>query len=474
MPSYRSACSAWSKHAQLRRFRLLHALCLTPLFPVLLAAAPETPFTARDDTTRIDACRYGAWSRATWLESGVSLLAMTRLQELTMSTAASAQRDSPARSASDAYVVGVAGLLAREQDSTWSKQWAPQLRAIRLDGRRFTMPRGGLWYAYPRAAIDDVGTLHVVWGEPDERLPRSPAMLRGVLPEIRSVWHATFRAGSWSRAERIYRGQRLRWDDLGTTRLLLDDENRLHVAFSSEGPPTNQMIYLSVDSSPGGRWRSTVWDYPPGTYYLDLAVGPHGQAAMAFISGVARPVPRSNVLSLIRSSDGGKSWSPPAAVTTPAEEPAFEPHLFFDRNAELRLVWVQQDGGSFVGGRLLHAVLAGTDRGPMSALALPSDVMTSGMRAGIDSCGTVHVFTQAYPHDRAELWYTRLTSNGWSDWARPLDVAGAHASIVASRTQVHVVWTASSLPLGPGGAQRSGLLHATLPILGPPEAERRH
>jgi hypothetical protein len=336
------------------------------------------------------------------------------------------------------------------------------------------MPRGGFWYAYPRAAIDDGGTLHVVWGEPDEPLPKTPVKLRGVLPGIRSVWHAAFRAGSWSRAERIYRGEHLNWDELRTTGLLLDDENRLHVAVSSDGPPRKQVIYLSADGSPTRRWHSTVLDYPPGMVYLDLAVGPRGQAAMAFISGVAAPVARSNVLFLIRSSDGGSSWSPPAAVTTPAEDPAFEPHLFFDRNAELRLVWVQQDEGSFVGGRLWHAAFAGANRGSMTALALPPDVMTSGTRAAIDSCGTVHVFTQAYPHDRAELWYTRLTRDGWSAWSRPLDVAGAHASIVASRAEVHLVWNTSLPPKSPDGVYRSGLVHATLPILGPPETERRH
>lgn len=456
--------------AQFRRARLLNSSCLTPLLPVLLAAAPDTPFTTRDGTTRFDACGYGNWSRATWLESGVSLLAATRLKVLTMSTAALAQRGSDTSPAAAAYVVGVAGFLAIEypKDSTWPTQWPPQLRAIRLDGTRFTMPRGGFWYAYPRAAIDDGGTLHVVWGEPAEPLPRTPAVLRGVLPEIRSVWYATFRAGSWSRAERIYSGEHLNWGELGTTRLILDDENRLHVAFTSEGPPRNQAIYLSVDSSPTRRWHSTVWGYPPGMGYLDLAIGPHGKAAMAFIAGVAMPVARPSVLFLIRSSDGGNSWTPPAAVTTPAEDPAIEPHLFFDRNAELRLVWVQQEESSFVGGRLWHTVFAGTDRGPMSALALPPDIMTSGMQAAIDSCGTVHVFTQAYPHDRAELWYTRFTRDGWSSWTRPLDVAGAHASIVADRAQVHVVWNTSSLPKPPGGVQRSGLVHATLSVLRTP------
>ena len=460
---------------QLRRFRFLHASCLTPLLPVLLGAAPQTGLAASHDTVRFDACRYGNWSRATWIEGISSSFAASLFHTLTMS------RETPARQEWDTgptpagFVVGVGGFLAIKfpKDSAWPTQWPPQLRAIRLDGTRFTMPRGGFWYAYPRAAIDDAGTLHVVWGEPDERLPRKPAMLRGELPEIRSVWYARFRAGSWSRTERIYRGQRLRWDDLGTTRLMLDDRNRLHVAFTSEAPPTDQAIYLRADSSGLGRWHSTVWRIRTGMVYPDLAIGPQGQAAMVFMSGVALPVARPNVLFLIRSTDGGKSWSPPTAVTTPAEDPAIEPHLFFDRSSDLRLVWVQQDESSFVGGRLLHTVLAGTDRGPISALALPPDIMTSGMQAAIDSCGTVHVFTQAYPNDRAELWYTRLTSEGWSSWSRPLDMAGAHASIVASRTQVHVVWSTGSLAASPGGVQRTGLVHAALPILGPAETKRR-
>jgi hypothetical protein len=433
---------------------------------LLLAPAavlkPQSP--ASGQPTRGEVCRYGSWARPGWLEVPVSSFSATLFHT------AAPRRQTAAHSARQpvGYAVGVAGFLAAKfkQRSAQPVQWPPRLRAIRLDGTtvKGPNPAGDFWYAYPRAATDDAGTLHVVWAEPDEKLPRDPYSLHGELPVFRSVWYATLRAGKWSRAQRIYQGEELRWDELTTSRLIVDDQGTLHIAFAAEGSLGSAFVYLSAIRAPVRRWRSTSVRHREGMGYLDLAIGPDRRVAVVLVAGVAFPRPRPDVLSLTQSRDGGGTWTPVAEVSTPNEEPAIEPHLFFDRNAALRLAWVQQPTGTFVGGKLWHTTLAGEERGAASALALSSNVITSGSRAAIDSCGTIHVMTQAYAHGTPELQYARFTTEGWSTWSEPFEMAGAHASLAASGGVVHVVWDSSST--SSDGVPLSGLAHSTLPILG--------
>lgn len=441
---------------------------------LLAPAAILTPQSAvSGQPARHDACRYGNWSRPHWLETPMSLPAATRFHTATMTRATQPLTDTGPEDPRVGYAVGVAGFTSVRfpRKSSLPTQWPPQLRAIRLDGAQFKRVAGDFWYAHPRAATDDAGTLHVVWGEPDESLPGDPKTLHGELPTIRSVWYARLRAGIWSRAERIYRGQELYWDEFTTSRLIVDDQDGLHVAFAAADSFGRQIVNLSAIRAPTRRWRATVTRRRIGMAFLDLAVGPDRRLAIVLVSGVAFPRPRPNVLFLTQSRDGGGTWTPDTAITTPADDPAIEPHVFFDRNAALRVEWVKQPDGTFVGGTLWHTTLDGANRGAASALALPSDEITSGSKAAIDSCGTIHVFTQAYGSGEAVLWYTRLTTDGWSPWRRPFDVLGAHASIAQGGRFVHVVWNVGS-PLA-DSVPLSGLAHSTLPILGRADDRRR-
>jgi hypothetical protein len=209
-----------------------------------------------------------------------------------------------------------------------------------------------------------------------------------------------------------------------------------------------------------------------GMSYLDLAVGPDRNAAIAVVTGVGAPRPRSGVLALTRTSDGGRTWTEPTVITHPDEEEAIEPHVFFDRTAALRVEWVQQAVGSFVGGSVWQTMLSGMDRHATSRIALPSDVMTSHSEAALDSCGTLHVLTIAYPQEGTELRYARWTADGWTAWTRPFDGRGGRASIVGSGSLIHVVWNVSASPASSNGVQRFGLAHSALPIVGPEDSRR--
>jgi hypothetical protein len=424
---------------------------------------------AGDPAARHAVCSYSAWSQPIRFESVRPLPEAIRFPTIALSKGQPPLHVSRSASTPAGYAVGVAGSIKNglSDDSLSPTTRPPQLRAVRLDGRRFIRPGGGFWYAYPRAAVDDSGTLHVVWAEPDTTRRHKSTPSRSASPELRSVWHASLRDGRWSQADRIYEGRRLAWDEAQTSRLIVDARNTMHVAFVSSDSTGTSVIHLSATAASSRHWRSIAVRSQAGVSYLDLAVGADGNAAIALVTAVAFPKPRANVLALMRSTDGGITWTEPAVITEPEEEEAIEPHVFFDHDAVLRLEWVQQPGASsFVGGTVWHTAVTGSRRHSTSQLALPTDAMTSHSQAALDSCGALHLLTIAYPHTGLELRYARLAAGGWTAWTRPFDVPGGWVSIAAHGALVQAVW--GSNHWSPRDTtQRFELVYSTLPIQRP-------
>jgi hypothetical protein len=350
--------------------------------------------------------------------------------------------------------------------------WPPQLRVIRADGAKVGGPSGAFWFAYPRAVTDGAGTLHVMWAEPDTPLPADPRTLRGELPTLRSVWYASLQSGRWSRPQRIHQGRSLQWGEVGTSRIVVDGDDALHVAFASSDSMGEQVVYLGAPSAPVRRWHSVRLPQIGGVTYVDLAAGSRRRLAIAVVSAVALPEPRVNVLFVRQSTDGGDSWSPEAAFSGPAEEPAIEPHVFFDDVSALRLEWISQPLGSFVGGTVWHATVTSPGHRVINSLRLPSDVMTSGSEAAMDSCGTIHLFTKAYVEGGPELRYARATTDAWSGWMRPFDGAAGRPSIVVADDTVHLVWNVYPTPADATSAELSGLAYSALPVRGARSSRR--
>lgn len=435
---------------------------------LLLAPNPRRDGqTAQPNALRHQVCRYGKWSRPHWLEAPTPLLKAIRFPTAALSRASSSPVIASSTHSASGYTVGVSGFLATQfARPGWPAQWPPRLRAVRLDGARSQAPSSGFWYAYPRAVVDGAGILHVIWAEPDDKLPTDPRMLNEKLPVLRSLWYVTLSAGKWSRARRIYRGRGLEWDEVRSTRLIVDDLNGLHVAFVADDTTGPGVTYLRANGQPTRHWRATRVRQM-GVAYLDLSVAERQRVAIAFVSSGGAAPSRANVLFLTQSRDGGNTWTSARAISAPGEDPATEPHVFFDSNLQdVQLEWVQQPIGAFTGGSMWRTTVTATGRRSTTALALPPDVMTAGSQAAIDRCGTLHVFTQAYPNGSSELRYARATADGWTAWSRPFDIPGAHAALAVSAGSLHVVWNSSAMST-PDSLPISALAHATLPILGP-------
>lgn len=446
------------RRSWLKRFCIVLYLFL----PLTSAKAqPTSPVVPLRDGV----CAYGVWTPTTIVEAPTSMLSATRLVSAAISSGVQRHRLRREGAADVGYLVGVAGFEAvvLTRPYTWPSTWPPRLRVLRLDGTTIDGPAGAWWFAYPRAVTDAFGTVHVVWAEPVDHLPVDPTILRGALPPLRAVWYASLRSGVWSSPRRIHHDGLIRWDDATASRLILDGQNRLHMAFAADDSSGWGMVYLSASAAPVREWHSVRWHLAAGVAYLDLAIGPTNRAAIVFASAIASPRQRDNVLFLTQSMDDGSQWTPLSAISSPSEEPAIEPHVFWDRPSALKLQWVHQRADSFTGGRMLYAKLTGTQNRRTETRALSLVGATGRSRAAIDACGTIHVVTQAYLRGGTELRYARVTDNGWTALGRPVDEPASHPSISVSGQLVHLFWH-SEIQSSPTSAPLSGLLHTTLPV----------
>jgi hypothetical protein len=419
----------------------------------------------QDVPVRPGGCVYGHWTTAQPLEVPVSTLSATRIPIAALGYDDGTRRVPAVRG----YVVGVVGYEAVELERPypWKRTWPPQLRALRLDGSSVGSPSGAFLYAYPRAALDRGGVLHVLWGDTGDTLPRDPRRYGNRGPVLRALWYARWRSGRWSTPQRIYTARQIHWDEFVASALIVDAAQGLHVAFAAIDSVGSALVHLSSDATDPRVWRASVSRPENLPTYVALAAGGSRTLALAFVSTLTSPVPRDDALFVIRSLDNGASWSQPRLVTRETEEPALEPHVFF-RGQTVELLWTAQPVGRFTDGRVWHATLAadGTDLAPRSALTLSG--ATTGSRAAMDACGTLHLVLKEFrhvggPEGRSELAYARFAQDHWTALEYPFPIPSGHPSMVAIGDALHLFW--NQVPrFTPGDVPVSTVLHAVLPI----------
>jgi hypothetical protein len=442
--------------------QLLHATLL------LLGAvsASDAQSVSPERPTRPPACRYGPWSPVIALEEPGSVLRATRFPIAAMRASEDPLLLRAASSRTQGYVVGVAGYEAAQltRDYPWERTWPPQLRVLGFDGSRHDGPPGRFWFAYPRAATDAAGVLHVVWAEPKEDVPQDFRSMHGQEARLRSVWYAQMRSGRWSQPQLIYRTQSISWDPLSASRLVVDRRDGLHIAFASDDSTSWGMVYLHAPAATHRTWRAFAWRREIPVGYVDLAVGGRDHVAIAFVSAIGSPAPRDNVLFVTESRDGGATWSEGGAVTTAMDEPAIEPHIFADSVGALQLVWTHQAIESFADGRIWHATRQSNETRFTDRVALVLHGATGASRAAVDACGATHLVVHAYREQRSDLQYARFADGRWSPLERPFSMPGSEPSLIATGHLVHMVWNVGPTQASQSSIPISNTVHATLPV----------
>lgn len=353
------------------------------------------------------------------------------------------------------------------------------------------MPPGAIEFFDPVLAVDRAGTLHAVWGEHEAGAARNPdpsgRPRPGEQARLGRVLHAQRRNGRWSDARVVYRATAIKWHRALLSRLELDTDGNLHIAFVAGRPSaSNMLVHLRL--GPEG-WRTTEWvgdlPSPPGAgpvsdtmisisggIYPSLAIGEGGRIYLAFagpahpISGGRIPGGDANSLWVRRSDDAGSTWGAPVLVHRSGTMGGYEPKVVATGRDSVHLIWQRQVDQRFGEDEIRHAI--STDGGVTWAspiqVPLPSPHPVRHLRAVATTTGELYI---AFGHQPANLpdsvkskpgpvndqiFYAHWRRSGWSV-ARPLRPE-LHVHPFDLRIdgagRLHLLW-AYQTPGGPGG-----------------------
>jgi hypothetical protein len=202
---------------------------------------------------------------------------------------------------------------------------------LRFPGAPIDPPRGDFVFKYPKAAIDTDGRLHLVWGEPADRV-RASRELAGNSPT--SLWYARYDRGRWSDPERIVEGDMLQWSD-ASSGPSVDPAGRVHVVTSAwllTGRPA--VVYARRSA---GSWERH--DIGGLATYAALAAWGRDSLAIAY-TGPDPTVRGTQALLFVTSGNAGRTWSVPSTVIHAAPNTIFDVTLQH-AGGQLHLFWRQ-------------------------------------------------------------------------------------------------------------------------------------
>ncbi|MGQ0813052.1 MAG: sialidase family protein [Gemmatimonadota bacterium] len=298
------------------------------------------------------------------------------------------------------------------------------------EGRRFSAPRGSFLFVFPRPAVDTNGTLHLVWAEPTGAVDLSTIHDVRQL-ELTKLWHASMRNGVWTRPAVIYEGRRINWDPVASSALLVDSKNRLHIAFADDPSNGRGLVVHLVNAA--GQWSENEFPLATPAAYADVAAGPHGDIAVAFVASDSRSRPafHPNVLFSIYSETGMSNWQGARVITTEIEEPAYEPRIVFGKNKAMHVIWRRHSPGSSERSTLWYAT--SNDRGDTwnGKTSIPVAGFLNQMQVAVNQAGAIQIIVTAYGQRRAIL--CTVVMNGRWRLVRPIaqDEIAAQPSLVA-------------------------------------------
>jgi hypothetical protein len=226
------------------------------------------------------------------------------------------------------YVVGntlPVGESANESARVWG------VVILRLPGAPLDAPPGDFVFKYPKGAIDTDGRLHLVWGEPADRV-RASRELGGNSPT--SLWYARYDHGRWSDPERIVEGDMLHWGD-ASSGPSVDAAGRVHVVTSAWLLTARPAVVYARRSASG--WERH--DIGAAATYAALAAWGRDSLAIAY-TGPDPTTRATQALLFVTSGDAGRTWSVPTTVIRAMPNSIFDVTVQH-AGGELHLFWRQ-------------------------------------------------------------------------------------------------------------------------------------
>ena len=365
-----------------RRYRL------DLLLLVLTVGACAT--TKRDPKPRT--CMYGAWSQPVPLSDSLPT-AVFRFPSL-------------AAGSGDAFVVGNDIALFDSQTVRPNP-----LVAARLGGSAIGHPPGEWNFAFPRAAVDALGTLHLLWGEPDGGYQSVAAY---AWPnDIVSIWHASYEpARGWSPAHELSRMRSFDWDEQLTPAFSVastGDRLSLSTLGSTRVLRDTPVVFVYAD----GRWSARRLQTDVPMLYSASAITPeHLYFAYVGVTGVT---PTSTSVFVQRSDDEGLTWRPAGKVSASSRGGrSSEVKVLTAGDEYVFVTWIETTPkGSAI--RLALSKDRGITWAQTSDLDMGYEVRS--LQASVDSCRALHVVVDHWDTDGAN---GHLDYASWAEkWSPP-------------------------------------------------------
>lgn len=193
-------------------------------------------------------------------------------------------------------------------------------------------PEGHTRLAAPRVAVDDSGTLHMVWGVGRQ-------IGRGMNQTTRfDIWASSYRRDQWVEPQRIATLTDSWWNGAHPSEIVRTANGELHVIgpeFTSEG-----FRYPMHIARIGGEWTVLKSRLVMGSGYTALATR-NDSLFMAFVAAMPFQDVGSSVWFRL-SPDGGRHWNAPVLVSRLGRLNAREVSIVAERSGDIVIVWVRK------------------------------------------------------------------------------------------------------------------------------------
>lgn len=300
----------------------------------------------------------------------------------------------------------VAGnLLSRE---TGAGSASAQLLGI-TDGRSLiTQPPGRFSFVEPRAALDNRGSLHLMWAERVTGDHATATVPPGTTPPT-GIWTSSFSdREAWSSPERLYEYAVL-WGKRSNDQIAQARNGSLHLITPLLSPSDATLLHTQFN---GTRWSVSLIATPRPVAYTSVAANDR-KMFLAFIS--SNPVPNGrdvNSVFVSLSDDSGTSWSQPILVSESGTTPAHHVKARTDARGRVHLVWTQMMSA----GQHVIRHVASNDGHTWST---PRDLVPppgfNAPEVAIDGCGNVHTVFEDVEGgaERVHLSHAEFSNHTW-------------------------------------------------------------
>lgn len=289
------------------------------------------------------------------------------------------------------------------------------LAVIRLPDRSLSLPPGDGLFVFPRAAVDDSGVLHMIWGEPDYP-PGNDTWGQWDITRLRYSYHDGAR---WSEQVELLARDEIQWGQ--NNRLVaLDSAGRLHVIVEA-GTQTGDETLVEMRHLTGGPdgWDVNRLETVDGMIYPSLVAGQNDSLYLSYVAGGGFGNPNS--VYVAQSTDGGRTWRVGRRVYTSRGRKAFDVRLLRSGTGSLHLIWREDRSAPAVpthGFRHTMSVDGGETWSELEDVAVADPIFS--FDAVIDECGAIHVAYDVMKADANGELLVRLAYVRWHDgWIQP-------------------------------------------------------